>query len=168
MKRNEIIIFSVLLVITGLLILLSEFNVVNITIEEILTMDISAFGILTVYIGFERGSRALISIASTSFMTGIFLFILNNYEIFTNANIYTFALLFIAATNFFLLFIDNPKSSSFLFSSILIYIAAVFSITWLEESYIVYLSNGLIKMVISYWPLFLLFFGINLVVDSKK
>lgn len=168
MKRNEIIIFSVLLVFTGILILLSELNVVNVTIDEILAMDISAFGILTVFIGFERGSRSLISIASTSFMIGVFLFILNNYEIFTNINIYTFALLFITATNFFLLFIDNPKSSSLLFSSILIYIAAVFSITFLEDSYIVYLSNGLIKMVISYWPLFILFVGINLVVDSKR
>lgn len=168
MKRYEIILFSVLLVLTGVLILTEELNIIEITIKEILTMDITAFGILAVYIGFERGSRALITIATTSFLFGVFMFVTNNYELFTNTNIHLLALLFISATNFFMLYLENPKSASFLFASILIYIAAGFSITIFKSSYIVFIANGLVKMLIGYWPLFALFFGINILVEAKR
>ncbi len=168
MKRYEIIIFSVLLVLTGTLILLEELSLLDITIKEILIMDLFAFGALNIYIGLERGSRSLIIFSTSSFLVGVFLFILNNYEITNNASMYIFALLFISATNFLMLFLENPKSVSFFFSAILIYIVAVFSITILHDNYITYLANGFVKMLLDYWPLFLLFLGINILNEAKK
>lgn len=154
--------------LTGILILLAELKLIDLTITKILIMDLSAFGILAVYIGFERGSRSLIAISTTAFLIGIFLFVTNNYELFTNSKIYILALLFISATNFLMLYLENPKSAPLLFASILIYLVAAFSVTLLKNSYITYISNGLVNMLIEYWPVFLLFFGINILSNSRK
>ena len=96
------------------------------------------------------------------------MYVINNYEILKPSSAIFASILFITGSSFIILFIDNTKEKAFLYSGILLLAVSYSVITVFKNLEIIKTANSLSNLVLDYWPVFLLLFGINILLMRKR
>lgn len=168
MRYNNIIAIGISLTIIGIFYFLKFFSILNTPVTELVSYVFILYGIVTVYFSIGTGYRGRLLFSSIIFLTGIMMYVINNYEILRPSSAVFVSVLFIAGTSSVILFIDNPKEKLFLYSGVLLLTISSSAIVFFKESEIIKTANSLSNLVLDYWPVFLLLFGVNILLMRKR
>lgn len=168
MRFNNIIVLGASALILGILFLLKFFQVISSPYTLLASYIFIFYGFTAAYFSFGTGYRGNLFFASIIFLSGIMMYVINNFEILQPSSAVFSSILFISGASFIVLYIDNIKERIFLYSGLLLMLISYFSITFFKNSDIVDTANRLSNLVIDYWPVFLLLFGINILLMRKR
>lgn len=168
MRYNNFILLGFSLIIIGIFFLLRFFEIINTPFTLIASYVFIFYGIADVYFSFGTGYRGRLFFASIIFLSGIMMFVINNYEILYPSSAIFPSILFITGAGFLILFIDNMNEKIFLYSGIFLTLISLLSITFLKDSAIIQTANNISMLVLDYWPVFVLLFGINILLMRKR
>jgi hypothetical protein len=149
-------------ILYGLLSLLSYFRILHLPVYEILGIVLGLYGILTVHQSFGNDKRLSLILGVIVFLTGVIFAVKSNYGIINDFSFVLTSVLFIGGALFLILFIDNTKTTPFLYSGVFLLSLGILSAFYLREvSYTVIVSKGA-ELFNSYWPALLILLGISL------
>lgn len=168
MNYNNFILLGISLIIIGLFFLLRFFEIINTPFTETASYVFIFYGLTTVFFSFGTGYRERLFFASFIFLSGIMMFVINYYEILHPSSAIFASLLFITGGGFLILFIDNTNEKIFLYSGIFLFVISYISITFLKSFQIIQTANNISMLVLDYWPVFVLLFGINILLMRKR
>lgn len=168
LKYNNFIALGISLIIIGIFYLLRFLTIINAPITELISYVFILYGIVTVYFSLGTGFRGRLFFASIVFLSGVMMYVINNYEILKPSSAIFASILFITGSSFVILFIDNTKEKTFLYSGLLLLIISYSAATVFKNYEIIKAANSLSNLVLDYWPVFLLLFGINILIMRKR
>lgn len=161
-------IFSLVLIIAGILNLASHFKLLQIDITFILGISFVLQGFVSVSLSLNNNRRDLLFLFTVLFMVGILFFTKSYFNIRETREIVFTSILFITGGVFLILFIDNLKEKVFLITSAAFFLAGYLSITLLRSIGITKFANSLAKTAEDFWPIILIAAGLILFLNRKK
>ena len=168
LRYNNFIILGISLIIIGVSLLLVFFEIISTDFAEIISYVFIFYGIISAYFSFNTGYRGRLFFSSAIFLSGVLLFVINNFEIFDKSSLIFTAILFIIGASFIILFIDNTNERLFLYSGMALLILSYSSAVFYNNLQIIKTANSLAELLMEYWPVLLLLFGINILLNRKR
>ena len=165
MNKNLVAI-SLIILGAGLLLIWSGILIYN--SEILLGLVLAAFGISNTNYSFRVGSRRTIVLSAILFLTGIVLIVKNSYEIIDTRGLVLVSILFISGAAFLILFIENVKQKTFLFSGFALIILSYFSLTVLKKIGLFEWLKNVGDMFEVFLPVILILFGMSIFINRKK
>lgn len=160
-------IFIYLLIFLALSIVLKLFGVIDVTTVELLGYALIFYGITLVYTSFGKNHTGILFIGSSLFLTGLLLFLINNFE-FTNSNEIIFpAVLLIIGINFLMLFLDNTERLSFIAVSLTAIFSAIIVTFLLGSITFRTFFISIINIVEKYWPIVIIAVGLIVLLNIE-
>jgi hypothetical protein len=101
-------------------------------------------------------------------MTGVILFIINQFEILNPVKILLPSILIITGTGFFMLYFDNTKESIFLVISIILFAISLFLIRFTGKYPVINQANRIVYIILEFWPVLLSLLGIGILADRNR
>lgn len=143
------------------------FGVIDVAIAELLGYALIFYGITLVYTSFGKNRTGVLFIGSTLFLTGLLLFLINNFE-FTNNNDVIFpAALLIIGIDFLMLFLDNTERLSFIAVSLTAIFSAIIVTLLLGSITFRTFFISIINIVEKYWPVVLIAAGLIIILNIE-
>ncbi|MFC2084508.1 hypothetical protein ACFLS9_05580 [Bacteroidota bacterium] len=166
--RNEQNIFSLALVLIGILYLLRVVEIVSIDNNMILSCVFIIYGVSTLYLSIGARRKGLIFFSVSVFLIGIILLVVRQFEILNTSNIILPATYFVLGSSFLLLYVDNFIEKYFLVAAIVFYLFCYLAIALYKKVEIIELANRITLTVIDYWPSLLILLGIGIFLNRNK
>lgn len=158
---------GVVLLLYGLFSLFNVNELFGVSHAAILGFFCLGYSLILVYISLGNNQRALLLLANFIFFAGLLLIVTSFFHIIEKDHLFLTAFLFVLGNGCLLLFIDNVSQKHFLVTSLIL-----FGLSYSAKYVVGYLGDfslianiGLIML--GYWPVFLVFFGIALLVNRK-
>jgi hypothetical protein len=143
------------------------FGVIDVTTVELLGYALIFYGITLVYTSFGKNHTGILFIGSSLFLTGLLLFLINNFE-FTNSNEIIFpAVLLIIGINFLMLFLDNTERLSFIAVSLTAIFSAIIVTFLLGSITFRTFFISIINIVEKYWPIVIIAVGLIVLLNIE-
>ena len=126
------------------------------------------YGIVTVFVNFNKGTRSLIFIGAVLFQLGVLMIVQESYQLMDRDHFFITAFTFMGGTGFLLLYIENMKQFPLLVSGVSLIIMSIFAkyLTSVLGRFSLMANIGLVMM--GYWALFLIFFGAAILVSRLR
>jgi len=166
-------VFTYLLIFFALSILLKLFGIIDFESSEILGYAFIFYGFSIVYNAMGKHLKVTLFWGSSIFLTGVVLFIINNFE-FANVSMLLYpSIIFIAGIDFLIIFLDDSSNRIFFFLSLFFILSGfLFTVSYGSikfSSFLISLQN----VAEEYWPIILIGIGIILIIwreekDKKK
>lgn len=163
-------IFTYLLLFLSLSLLLKFFGLISISSGEIFSYALIFYGISDVYLSLGRNRKYSLFFGTIFFLTGILIYVLNNFLVFWRPTLLFPTLLFIPGIAYLMLYLDNSSNKKFIvIGTILVsvgFIATIINGQFNFSSF--YIS--LLKIATFYWQIVLLIVIILILIsfDEKK
>lgn len=109
-------------------VLLSLFNVINITFTDIITYSLILLGVTLFYPSFTRKYSPGIFLGSSVFLIGIIFFVSIQYELLNTSQFFLPALLLVIAFSLLLIFIAEPSDRKFLYIALLLFSIGIYTL----------------------------------------
>lgn len=165
-KHQSILIY--LLIFLAFSILLSLFGVIDFSLTEISGYILIFFGIGIVYLSFGRNRKISLFIGTFSFLTGLVLYIISHFDFLRASVLLIPSVLLIFGISILFVAVDNPFSiTSFIISLILISLGIYYSSNSGTLTFSDF-SGSLLDLLIVYWPVFIIFGGIFLLLRKER
>ena len=103
-----------LLLFLSLSLLLKFFGLINLSSGEIIGYALILYGISDVYLSLGRNRKYSLFFGTVFFLTGILLYVLNNFIVFWGPTLLLPTVLFIPGVAYLMLYLDNPSNKKFL------------------------------------------------------
>ncbi|NMB83248.1 MAG: hypothetical protein GYA14_15675 [Ignavibacteria bacterium] len=161
-------IFSLVLIIAGILNLASHFKLLRIDVAQIIGISFVLQSIVSVSLSLNNNRRDLLFLFTVLFLVGILFFTKSYFNIRETREIVFTSILFITGGVFLILFVDNLKEKIFLITSIVFFLSGYLSITVLRSFGITKFANSLAKTAEDFWPILLIIAGLVLFLNRKK
>jgi len=120
---------------------------------------------------FNRGhQRNFIFLGGLVFMTGLILFVVNQYEILETTSLFLPSFFVVLGSGSLMLYIDNTKEKLFLVTAlVLLFLGYITAISFKENALVIF-ANEVGITILTYWPFLFLVIGIYylLKVRNKK
>lgn len=152
----------------GLLTVLNMAGVGNFSQNEITALSLMLFGIPTVYYSFENSLRGNLIAGVAAFLTGVILFVKDNFEIFENRGMILSSILFISGAILLFLYIENPAEKIFALSGLMLVLFGYLASTVLKNFVMLGLANRLAYYLEDFWPVILMVLGISILLNRKR
>lgn len=157
-----------LLIFLALSIILELFNLINFEGTELISYVFIFLGIGSVYLSFGRGKGIIIFFGSLIFLTGLILFLFNNFEFTDPYGIIFPAVFLVFGISALMVFFDNMENKVMLLTS-LIFILTGFIFTMVIGSLsFTEFVNSIVNITLSYWPVILIVLGIILIITFEE
>ncbi|HSP87927.1 MAG TPA: hypothetical protein VLN45_07320 [Ignavibacteriaceae bacterium] len=151
-----------LLIFLALSIVLKLFGIIDVTIVELFGYTSIFYGITLVYSSFGKKQLGVLFIGSSLFLTGLLIFLTNNFEFSNNNEIIFPAVLLIIGIDFLMLFLDNMERLSFIAISLTTIFSAIVVILLLGDMTFRGFFLSVINLVEKYWPIVVIAVGLIL------
>lgn len=150
MKKNYWLGYSALVLIL-ILFLFRVYGIITFSIEELISYAFSIYGISLAYTAFGKNKKADLFIGTVTFMSGVFLFVINKFEFFSLHILIIPAFIFVLASGSLMLFLDNQSDKKLLLVSILFFLSAFIITIILGRLHFLSFFYNLIYIIKSYW-----------------
>lgn len=150
----------------GTVNLLSEYFDSQLIFTNSLYAVFILIGIIGVFF-YTDHSKPLLFISSSLFMYGIYKILLNNFELLNKSSFSLPVLLLIVGISAFMLYFDNPSDIIFLYTALLLILLGITAFVF-KGFWFVQFGNSLCEIVLTYWQVFIIFIGINLLLSNRK
>ena len=166
-KNQSIIVY--LLTFLILSVSLRLMGVIEIGNTELLGYVLIFYGISQTYLSLGKNRKGYLFTGTFLFLTGIFLFIISNFEFGNTRELIFPSLLFITGICCLMLFIDNGKKNYLIISVTLILTGLIVTLFVGSPSFSVFFQ-ALVDITLKYWLVVLIVLGIILILyrEEKK
>ncbi|MFA7287768.1 MAG: hypothetical protein WC055_02710 [Melioribacteraceae bacterium] len=164
MNRKRIV--SISLFLFGFLMISNLFIKFYLSFYEITAITFLVYGLTSIFYGFKFGNRGIIFLSSVTFLTGIFLLVLENAHLINTRGIYLTGTLFILGSGSLMLFIYDSKIKIFLTVSLTLIALSFASIFLLDINYIKSIVEFTDRIMSVIYPYFLIALGLFLLTGS--
>jgi hypothetical protein len=127
-RQQSIFIYILAFVIIS--ILLKAFGIINFENTEILGYALIFYGISLVFISFGTTMRGSLFLGTTVFLTGVLIFLFNNFTFVDTSLIILPSIFFISGISFLMLYIDDSSHN------VLLYVSGIFLLTGIIVTFI--------------------------------
>ena len=165
-KQQTILVY--LLIFLVLSIILKIIGLIDVEGSEILGYALIFYGISLVYLSFGRNKKILLFIGSTFFLTGIALFLINNFDFNDNSSLIYPSILLIPGINFLLIFIEDNSSKVSLILSILLLLVGFYHTISSGSFNLNSFFSSIISITLKYWLIALILLGIIFLISREK
>ena len=165
MSKN---LFAISLIILGAGLLLIWSGILVYDPEMLIGIILSALGISNTNFSFRNNNRKMIVISTILFLIGVVLIVKNTYEIVDSRGLVLVSILFISGSSFLILFVDNVKQKTFLYSGLALILASYFSITVLRGFGLFDWLKTVGDFLEIFWPVILIVLGLSIFIKKKK
>jgi hypothetical protein len=165
MSKN---LFAISLVILGAGLLLIWSGILVYDPEMLIGIVLAALGVSNTNFSFRSGNRKMIVLSTILFLIGVVLIVKNTYEIVDTRGLVLVSILFISGASFLILFVDNVKQKTFLYSGLGLILASYFSITVLRGFGLFDWLKTVGDFLEIFWPVILIVLGLSIFVKKKK
>ena len=152
----------------GVLLLLRNSNLLNISIETVTGYVFLLYGVITFYQVFNNERREILIFVTILFLVGIELLVKANIEIYDARGFVLTSVLFLSGSVFLVLFLENTKEKIFVISGIILIVLSYLTITTFKKLGVFDLANKIANLFEFFWPVVLLIFGISVFINRKK
>lgn len=167
MKKQQLI-FIYIIIFFIISFILKLFGIVDFSTGEIFGYGFIFYGLTLVYTSFGKNKPGALFFGTTLFLSGVFLFILNNFQLANYLRIIISAAILVIGINFFVLFIDNSARKIFLVISLLFFTAGIFfTVSWGSLSFKSFLDSA-VYIASKYWPVLIIVAGIVLIIRREE
>ncbi|MDX9923332.1 MAG: hypothetical protein RBS48_01110 [Ignavibacteriaceae bacterium] len=163
---NKKTIVSISLLLFGFLMIANLFTKFYFTFYEITAITFLFYGISSIFYGFKIGNRGVIFLASITFLSGVFLLILENARLINTRGIYLTGSLFILGSSLLMLFIYDSKIKQFLWISLTLIALSNASIFLIDINFIKSAIEFTDRIMSVIYPYFLIALGLFLLTGS--
>lgn len=161
-------VFIYLLIFLALTILLKIIGVIDTSVSEILGYLFIFYGISLVYLSFGKKRKLALFFGSVLFLTGIVLYLINNFDFYNPAVLVYPSFFFISGISLFLLFIDDHSSKLNLILSIILFIMGFIYVSVAGSFSLPNFFYSLINITLNYWPILLIVGGIIFLLNRER
>jgi len=165
-KNHSIIAY--LFVFIALSVLLKMAGLINSSFTELASYALIFYGVGTVYVSMGKNKKNMLFLGAASFLAGIELFIIANYDILKLSHIVLPSVFFILGTAFLVLFIDDFSNKFLLAISIIFLISGVFFFTKLGVFNPHDFLKSTIFICLKYWPLLIIIAALILLLRKNN
>ncbi len=151
----------------GVIYLLTSSSLLSINVINYSYLTFAVFGLAGVFVYIGNDERPLLIISSVVFIYSVYMYIPANFELLNKTSFPFPVLLIISATAFFMLYLDNTSEKVFLFISASLIIISLLLFRY-NGFWLVRFGNSLCEIIYSYWYVFLIFIGTNLLLSNRK
>jgi len=149
-------------------IILKLFGIIDYTAGEIIGYAFIFYGLTLVYTTMGKNKKLVLFIGSSLFLAGVFLFIVNNFQLTDSSNLIFSALILIPGISFLILFIDDFSSKTFLYLSAAFTLFGLFiTINSGSPSFTSFFSS-IFYVALKYWPVVIIVAGIILIIKRDE
>jgi len=152
----------------GVLLLLRNSNLLNISIETVTGYVFLLYGVITFYQVFNNERREILIFVTILFLVGIELLVKANIDIYDARGFVFTSVLFLSGSVFLVLFLENTKEKIFVISGIILIVLSYLTITTFKKLGVFDLANKIANLFEFFWPVVLLIFGISVFINRKK
>jgi hypothetical protein len=152
----------------GVLLLLRNSNLLNISIETVTGYVFLLYGVITFYQVFNNERREILIFVTILFLVGIELLVKANIDIYDTRGFVFTSVLFLSGSVFLVLFLENTKEKIFVISGIILIVLSYLTITTFKKLGVFDLANKIANLFEFFWPVVLLIFGISVFINRKK
>ena len=163
---NKKTIVSISLLLFSFLMIANLFTKFYFTFYEITAITFLFYGISSIFYGFKIGNRGVIFLASITFLSGVFLLILENARLINTRGIYLTGSLFILGSSLLMLFIYDSKIKQFLWISLTLIALSNASIFLIDINFIKSAIEFTDRIMSVIYPYFLIALGLFLLTGS--
>lgn len=149
----------------GIITLLNYFRFAHLNQEEVFSIVLIFYGLVTFVKSFHKLKRGGLFLTSIFMNIGIVLFVLTNFEILNWYDIVTPSILYIVAAGFVTLYIENTAENILLITAALFFVLSLLSVLFAEVGFI-YLMHSIALILFDFWPLFFILFGLMLIMKK--
>lgn len=168
MSRGNFTALTISISLFGLLWLAAEFGAFNLGFNGAMAIVSIFYGIASVFFSINTEERGLILLGTVVFITGVIFLAITNYEMLT-LNILLLSGLFTAVgAGLLMLYIENPKEKTFLFTGIAAFLLTYFSISGIIPTFVIDLAGGFSSVIYSYSPIFIILFGVIFLISGRN
>ncbi|MEW6508648.1 MAG: hypothetical protein AB1432_12985 [Bacteroidota bacterium] len=161
-------IFGVVLVLSGLSLLASQFKLIRMDFFQIFGTVLVMLGIFSVSISLKRNRRDLLFVFAAVFLVGIVFITKFYFDIRDTREIVFTSIHFITGGALLMLYIENQKEKIFLINGIVFLLIGYLSITLLRDAGITRYADVLGRLAKDFWPVVLILSGVTLFLNRKK
>ena len=151
----------------GFLSLLSYLGSLEISDRKSFTLTLILFGLITIVTAMNKIKRSSLFLVSMALNVGMILLVIENFEILNIYNIILSSILFLLGSGFFVLFLENHSEKTLLYASFFFLSLSFISMLFYKENFIIQFANRVTLILLDFWPVFLIIFGIVLVAGRR-
>lgn len=158
---------GVTLILAGTFILLNYFGASTADTLKTISYLMMFYGVMTVLTSMQDLKRGNLFFVGIVLNGGIFLYIINSYEILNWYNLVLPALLYVVGASSLLLFFENTKEKIFLFRSLFFLLLSTMSIIFFDWN-IIQVAHRVSIILLDYWQLLLILFGVIIITGGSR
>lgn len=166
--KNNLFVIGSSLIFWGFLVVLNFFKLANLDSIKVFSFVLIFYGLITIISSFKVIHRSQLLLTSIFLNTGILLYIISHYEILNWYNLALPSILYVISGGFVILYLENSVAKSFLAASIFFFALSLISIIYFNDSWIVQFAHKTTLTLLYFWPMFLILFGILLIIGKSK
>lgn len=155
------------LIVLGILLLLKLAGEIIAPYTDIYGNILLFYGIVSVFMNMGGRNKGGLFIGVLSFMIGVFLYVLNHFDIMSTNRMILPALFFVLASGFLFLFFDNFSEKTFLFISLFLILAGYLSSVFYDSSEWIRFSAESSKIILSQWEYLFIIIGLGVITDRR-
>jgi hypothetical protein len=164
-KNQSIIVY--LLTFLILSVFLRMIGIIEVGNTELLGYILIFYGVSQTYLSIGKNRKGYLFTGTFLFLTGIFLFIISNFEFDNTRELIFPSLLFITGICCLMLFIDDRKKSYLIISVTLIFTGLMVTVFVGSLSFSVFIQ-ALVNIILKYWLVVLIVLGIILILHKEE
>ncbi len=150
MKKNYWLGYSALVLLLTLL-LFHFYGFFTFSTGELFSYAFCVYGISLAYVAFGKNKKADLFVGTVTFMSGVFLFVINKFEFFNIHTLLIPAFLFVLASGSFMLFLDNQSDKKLLLVSALFFLSSFLITIFLGRFQLSSFFYNLFYIIGRYW-----------------
>ena len=154
--------------VIGLLNFIRLTGIIHINYETSYFYFLQFIGLVFVMTSLGKNYRGMLFLGAALFMTGITLFIINQFEILSPVKILLPSILVITGTGFFMLYIDNTKENVFLMISIILFTISLLLIRFTGKYQVINQANRIAYTILEFWPVLLALLGVGILANRNR
>jgi hypothetical protein len=143
-------------------------DLIGISSKLFLGFLLAAYGLVNVFVNIGHNKRAWLMFGNFLFFIGLFFILSDYYQIIEKHHMFFTLFLFVLGSGLLLLFIENHKERIFLYLSLFLFVISFFASSAIKilSGFSALANIGL--ALLAYCPIFLIFFGVAVLVNRKK
>ncbi|MEN8191586.1 MAG: hypothetical protein ABFS12_02140 [Bacteroidota bacterium] len=166
--KNRISPSGLAFIVLGVVLILKLFGEITTSYEKIYGNMLLFYGIVSVYVSMGNEKRGSLFLGVVSFMIGVLLYVLNNFDIMSTSRIILPAVFFVLSAAFLFLFLDDFQGKIFLYVSLVLIIAGSISLLFFNSFEWISFSASISRTVFGLWPYLFIIVGIGIITDRLR
>ena len=161
-------ILTYVLLFLAIFLVLKFFGFIYLSSGEIIGYALIFYGISIVYLSLGRNHKYSLFFGAVFFLTGILLYVLNNFLVFGGASVLLPSALLIPGIACLMLFLDNPSNKKFLIIGIVLIVVGLITITINGQLNLDSFYHSVLKIATSYWQVVLIVVVILILISIEE